>query len=135
MNEKKIKHLEFIQNAINRMSTNSFIIKGWCITIISAVYALSDKESDRNFSFISYILIPIFWYLNSYFLQLERKFRLLYDKVRMLDESNIDFTMDINKSEFKTKKTNLFTCFFSKSLWPLYVILIILNILILKIMI
>jgi len=132
MSEKKIKHLEFIQNSITRMSTNSFIIKGWCITIISAVYALSDKDSNRNFSFISYVLIPIFWYLNSYFLQLERKFRLLYDKIRILGENNIDFTMDINIDEFKTKKTNLFNCFFSKALWPLYVILIILNIIILR---
>ena len=38
--EKKLKHLEFIQNAINRMASNSFIIKGWCITLIVGLFAL-----------------------------------------------------------------------------------------------
>lgn len=67
MNEKKIKHLEFIQNTINRISTNSFIIKGWCITIFSALYALSDKDTNKSFIIISYLLIPSFWYLNGFF--------------------------------------------------------------------
>ncbi len=31
--EQKIKHLEFIQAAINRMAGNSFLLKGWTVTL------------------------------------------------------------------------------------------------------
>ena len=40
MLEEKLKHLEFIQNAINRMNANSFQIKGWMITITAALLAI-----------------------------------------------------------------------------------------------
>jgi hypothetical protein len=33
MMDAKLKHLEFIQAVISRMSTSSFIFKGWAITI------------------------------------------------------------------------------------------------------
>ncbi|WP_454045329.1 hypothetical protein [Chryseobacterium sp. Marseille-Q8038] len=117
MNDNKLKHLEFIQNTINRMSTNSFVIKGWCITIFAAVYTLSNKESDKSYNIINYLIIPLFWYLNAYFLQLERKYRILYNKVRILDEIHIDFSMEISKNDFKNLETNIFSCCFSKSLW------------------
>ena len=128
MSENKIKHLEFIHNTINRMSTNSFIIKGWCITIFAAVYTLSNKDTDQSYNLINYIIIPVFWFLNAYFLQLERKFRLLYNKVRLLDEASVDFSMNIKTTEFETNETNLFSCFLSKSLLPLYLILLLANI-------
>lgn len=128
MNENKIKHLEFIQNTISRMSTNSFVIKGWCITIFAAVYTLASKDSDKSYNLVNYIVIPLFWYLNAYFLQIERKYRVLYDKVRLLDDDKIDYSMDISASDFIKQSTNIFSCFFSKSLWPLYIILIILNV-------
>ena len=43
--EKKLKHLEFIQQAINRMASNLFLLKGWTVTLIAAMFALAAKES------------------------------------------------------------------------------------------
>ena len=40
-NDKKLKHLEFVQNVITRMNTNSFLIKGWSVTLVAAIFALS----------------------------------------------------------------------------------------------
>lgn len=40
MNEHNIKHLEFIQTNINRMNQNSLQMKGWAITIVSALLAI-----------------------------------------------------------------------------------------------
>ena len=48
--EQKLKHLEFIQNVINRMNSNSFLIKGWAVTLIAAIFALAAKDS--NFQYI-----------------------------------------------------------------------------------
>gem|GEM_PF-6654994 len=33
MDENKRKHLDLIQAIITRLSNNSFLIKGWCITL------------------------------------------------------------------------------------------------------
>lgn len=118
MAENKLKHLEFIQNTIIRMSTNSFIIKGWLITLNSAVYVLSAKDSNSSYIWVTFFAIPIFWYLNGYFLSQERKYRSLYDKVRLIKEKNIDFSM--NTSQFNTQRNSCWTSMLSKSIYPLY---------------
>jgi hypothetical protein len=59
MNEKKIKHLEFLQNVITRMNSNSFLIKGWTVTIVSALFALASKDANINYILVSYIAIPL----------------------------------------------------------------------------
>jgi len=62
MSPEKIKHLEFIQNVITRMNTNSFQIKGWCIVIASALLAIFASTKDNYFFLVavfsnSYILV------------------------------------------------------------------------------
>ena len=81
MTDEKLKHLEFIQDVITRMNTNSFQIKGWTVTIIAALLAIF--VSSRNNYFILAGIFPniIFWFLDSFYLQQERKFRGLYNDV------------------------------------------------------
>lgn len=90
----KHKHLEFIQAAINRMAGNLFLLKGWSVTLIAALFALAAKDSNQAYVLIAYFPLFIFWCLDGFFLSQERKFRALYDHVRSLDESKIDFSMD-----------------------------------------
>jgi len=92
--ESKHKHLEFIQAAVNRMASNLFLLKGWTITLIAALFVLAARDSDRTYFLIAYLPALMFWALDGYFLSQERRFRALYDKVRELDESEIDFSMD-----------------------------------------
>lgn len=92
--QNKHKHLEFIQAAVNRMASNLFLLKGWTITLIAALFALAAKDSERTYFLIAYLPALMFWALDGYFLSQERRFRALYDKVRVLDESEIDFSMD-----------------------------------------
>lgn len=49
MEKETIKHLEFIQNIINRMNLNSFQIKEWMIMIVSAdsIYVGKDVTNDK----------------------------------------------------------------------------------------
>jgi hypothetical protein len=39
--EAWLKHLEFIQNIVTRMARNSFLLKGWSLTLVAAIFALS----------------------------------------------------------------------------------------------
>lgn len=45
---RKIKHLEFIQSNISRMNQCSFKMKGWMITIDSALLALFAASIDKT---------------------------------------------------------------------------------------
>lgn len=110
--ESKIKHLEMIQGIINRMASNSFYLKGWAVTLVAGIFAISAKDSEKTFFLISYIPILIFWGLDSYYLQLERKYRNLYKKVSQLKENEIDFSMTITE-ELCDEKTQYFNCLIS----------------------
>lgn len=116
--ENKHKHLEFIQNAINRMAGNSFLLKGWTVTLVSAIFALAQKDANR-----AYLLVPIlpgliFWFLDGYFLRQERLYRKLYDHVRLLDEDQIDFSM--NTLPFQASVDDVIRVALSKTLFAFY---------------
>lgn len=122
MSEKKLKHLEFIHNTINRMSTNSFIVKGWTITLISALFVLAQKDSNTSYAILTYIAVPIFWYLNAFFLLQERRYRSLYDDVRLKDENSIDFSMDAKN--YNTGKNTIIECLKANTIWPIYCLML-----------
>lgn len=100
----KHKHLEFLQAAINRMAGNLFLLKGWTVTLIAALFALAAKDANKSFAALAYFPLLMFWTLDGYFLSQERCFRALYDYVRQLEESQIDFSMDTRP--FKTEYRN-----------------------------
>jgi ABC-type multidrug transport system fused ATPase/permease subunit len=127
--ENKQKHLEFIQRVINRMANNLFFLRGWTITLITALFVLFVKGAHTDFIFIVYFPVIIFWILDGYFLSQERLFRALYDHVRKLDEDEIDFSMDV--SEYKKDKKNGWLCsMFSTTLLFFYLPLVVIMLLI-----
>lgn len=113
----KDKHLELIQNVITRMAQNSFAYKGWMLTILTGVLALSIKELNGGIHYISIIPIIGFWGLDAYYLRQERLFRKLYDHVRQAETT--DFSM--NTSPFNKQVSNWFATLFSKTIFWLYV--------------
>ncbi len=130
MNEK-IKHLEFIQGIINRMANDSFLLKGWSVTLLTVLFVFTVKEIENfNFLYVLIIIFPIFifWILDGYFLSQERRFRDLYEHVRKLDEKNIDFSMDTIKYKDTPRNTWWGSIRSSTLLWfyiPLAVIVLI----------
>jgi len=89
----RLKHLEFIQGVVNRLSTNSFLLKGWSVVLVSALFALSAADSRPAFVFLAYIPVVFFWGLDGFFLWQEQLYRALYDHVRHLDDEDVDFSM------------------------------------------
>lgn len=96
MLEAKIKHLELIQVVINRLGGNSFTVKGWALTLVTALFALAAKDVNVRIVYVSYVPITVFWLLDAYFLRQERKFRLLFDAVRKMPPEQIEFSMDVS---------------------------------------
>jgi hypothetical protein len=98
--ETKLKHLEFIQETIRRMASNSFLLKGWAVTLVSALFVLADKQAKPEFFYIAYIPTAVFWVLDGYYLSLERKFKLLYADVTKENSTVPSMSLDIGT--FKT---------------------------------
>lgn len=102
------KELELIQSIISRMANNSFLIKGWTMTLMSALIAFGKDSILANINGIYYlvmmlgILIP-FWWLDAYYLRQERLFRKVYNKVIKDPEAKkrLAYSLDI-KEEFKS---------------------------------
>lgn len=96
--DAKLKHLEFIQSAISRMATNSFLFKGWAITIAAGLSAFAAVDSKAALLFIALASTLMFWGLDGYYLWLERGFVALHVEVAAKDEADIDFSMKIDKA-------------------------------------
>ena len=71
-NEVIHKEIDLIQSIINRMAQNSFMLKGWVITIFVAVIALN-VQTERFIQNLTLSIFPLaFWYIDAYYLYIER---------------------------------------------------------------
>ena len=80
--DNKIKHLEMIESIIERMAKNSFQLKAWGMTLVTAVGALGAREADKRFMLLAFVPIIGFWLLDALYLRQERRYRALYRSVR-----------------------------------------------------
>jgi hypothetical protein len=98
--DKKLAHLQMLQTVIARMAGNSFLLKAWSVTLVSALFALAAANANIYFVYLAYFPVVAFWVLDGYFLRQERLFRALYDRVRVLpDDAATDFSMNTSPVE------------------------------------
>ena len=117
--ESKIRHLEMIQAIIDRMARNSFMLKEWTVLAVSALFVLAVGVSGCPLNcLIALFPTTAFWLLDGYYLWQERLFRKLYDKVRVLDEEDVDFSM--NTSSVVPEVDRWLSVTFSKTLVGFY---------------
>ena len=87
------KHLSLIQGVVNRLAGNSFALKGWSVTLVSALLALAAKDADACLVAIALLPALTFWGLDGYFLAQERLYRGLYGRVIEPAEQVPDFSL------------------------------------------
>ena len=128
----KTAHLQMIQGVINRMAGNSFLLKGWSVTLIAALFALAAAATKVWFVYLAYFPAIAFWVLDGYFLHQERLFRGLYDHVRGLEEDQVDYSMDtsrlgtINSSWAKAALSSTLLIFHGAAIGMILVVMIVL---------
>lgn len=123
METEKIKHLEFIQNSITRMNSNSFQLKGWMITIVAALLAIYASSQDSLFIVIAVFPVILFWFLDAYYLQQERKFRGIYNDVAGIskeDKRQLVQLFEIPLEKYTGGTYSYFSSFISRTISPLY---------------
>lgn len=139
------KEIDLIQACITRVANNSFLLKGWAITLTAVVVALAKEDLSPIFLGLT-ILIPLisFWYLDAFFLYTEKLYRKMYEWVLTQRFNNNDEKMyDLNPLRFEKKlfhkdkggndteklQTQL-SVMFSKTLFLFYGILVVLTVVI-----
>ena len=118
MSDNKLKHLEFIQNIITRMNSNSFVIKGWSVTLVCALFALAADKANLTFVLIAYLPVIVFWALDGFFLSQEKQYRELYKEVAVKAEEAIDFNLDA--SGYNKDGRGWLRSIFTKTLIPFH---------------
>ena len=117
-------HLGMAQSIIQRMANNSASCKTWCITLVSALLVVVAEKAKSDYVEIAYIPIIIFYLLDSYYLALEKRFRMSYnifiDRLHdRLVESKDLYAMTPTVSAISSDATALL----SISAWPFYILL------------
>lgn len=76
--DNRIKHLEMIQAVIQRMANNSFQLKGWAVTLVGVIGALSTAQDDKRFFLLAFIPILAFWGRDSFYIRGQGHIGCLY---------------------------------------------------------
>lgn len=126
--EKEIilhKEIDLIQGVITRMANNSFMLKGWIVSLIAVLLALTDQTIVATkltyFNFILILPVLVFWYLDAFFLHKEKCYRKLYDWViaNRLTSDKFLYSLDYSRFE-KLEKSVWEIMFCNRTLFPFY---------------
>ena len=121
MPDGKKEYLQMLQEPICRISTISAIFKGFASTIVAGISAISYESTSIWILGISFLPVLAFAILDVYYLKLERKFRFLFDQVR-LDKHEIDISMNLTNDplEIISAKARTWDCIKSPSIYLFY---------------
>ncbi len=111
LREYLMREVEIIQGIINRMGFNSFLIKGWAITLVVGTLLL---KGDKYQVFIAFIPLIVFWLLDGYFLWQERMYRKLYEWVIKNRLTTDEYLFDMNAYRFEKDVDSWFRTTFWK---------------------
>ncbi|MBA7494314.1 hypothetical protein ES702_04889 [subsurface metagenome] len=118
LKEYMLKEIDIIQDIIKRMAFNSFIIKGWAITLV--VMTLLLKGTEKYQVWLAFIPLLVFWFLDAYFLRQERMYRKLYKWVINNRLETDEYLFDMNAYRFKDTVQSRFRIMFSITLGWFY---------------
>lgn len=125
------KEIDLIQACISRMANNSFLVKGWLISLIAVGLALLPETFNiKVLCIISTLICFCFWYLDAFFLKMEKLYRWKYEWIIKNRLTNDQHCYDLNPYESKMwltgnggkekKAPSVARVMFTKTLTPLY---------------
>lgn len=123
MQADTLKHLEFTQAVITRMAGNSFLLKGWTVTISAALFALAGAGAKPILILVALFPALSFWGLDAYYLWQERLFRKLYDDVRVssinTSESGVEL-FSLSTTKYVSQVSNWFQILWSPTIFAFH---------------
>lgn len=134
MDDKLIKQyfleeIKTIQDIIKRMASNSFLLKGWTVTLVTATLLIKVAVDNKYIVLIGFLPLLSFWILDAFYLQKEKLYRKLYDWIinnRLTDREKTRKCFDMSTTQFTKKVPSVFCLMFSTTLSIFYIFTIIL---------
>ncbi|RXJ52631.1 hypothetical protein [Gelidibacter gilvus] len=126
LNSYSMQHREFVQTTIIRMNTISFQLKGMMITILAAFLAIYATNPKIILIVIPIPIVTTFWFFDAYYLQLERKFRGIYNDIcNLTPEKDIKTKklFEMNPKLYTGGNYNYWKVLFKSSITPFYIII------------
>jgi hypothetical protein len=80
--ELRINELEMVQAIIARLAGYGAVIKNWCITVTTAACGFGVTQHKPTLILLAFFPIVIFSILDSQYLGLERRYRVVFDRLR-----------------------------------------------------
>jgi len=120
------KESDIIQGIIKRKASESFLVKGWTVSLIVATLIFQGEQSQVLVAFIPLIS---FWFLDATYQQQIKMYKLLYkwNIANRLDTD--DFLFDINVNDrFKKGVPSRVALMFSDKLIWFYAAMIVLTV-------
>ena len=130
LREYLFKEVEIVQDIITRMGTNSFLVKGWAITLVVASLLITGFSYHHFVAFLPWL---IFWAYDAYFLRMEKLYRKLNNWLVENRPKSEEFLLDMNKSSLENRFGKETPCLqlvmFSKTLVVFYGVLLVMIVL------
>ena len=126
MDDKLSTHLELIQAVVARQAGNSFLLKGWSVTLAAGLLALGASRSSAAFSLIGLFPAVALWGLDAYYLRQERLFRALYDDViaQSAGEASHVKPFSMDTASYRGSVACWLETLFSRSVFPLHAVVV-----------
>ena len=136
-----LQYLQMMQENITRMAGNSANAKTWLVTIVTGFFAIGCSIKDLDWWLLLAIIpIIVFWYIDAYYLRLERALRNREQKyinlMNSLEGTRVNSTeekqnalfdfrplfMEYEDKDAKLKETKCMML--NKSVYPVYLIML-----------
>ena len=122
--EVYIRELEIVQNTVNRMANNSFMIKGWTVTLVVVSLLINSQPIHKIIAFLPWL---IFWILDAYFLHIEKCYRALHEWLIVTRPDSNELLFDLKaEKRFGDDVDGILCVMFSKTLVPFYSVVFVL---------
>ena len=136
--QNKHRHLEFIQGVIDRNASSVLLLRGWSISLIAilSVMVIVTRGADLSIRVpIITIMVGsllVFWILDGLFLSRTRLSKALYDEVRVREDADVDFSMDVSRYR-ENRRNGWARSIFSRALIIFYALLLFLAVIVIAV--
>ncbi len=113
-----MEYKEQTQNIIKRFTVQSFAIKGFSLTFLGLIINILVSTKSIAISIVMAVSVIIFWYLDAYYLKMERVYRRLEENYEPIKGFNYKNYPEINETTIKVAM--------SRTILPIYMVQLIL---------
>ncbi len=97
MSGERVSHLGIIVDLLDQTSRTAAFAKRWGVSFAAVFIALGTQEAGFKVAYLAVFPLLFLWLLDAQTTRRQHLLNALYDKVRVLDDSAVDFSIDVER--------------------------------------